>query len=130
MARQSTPIISSADESIAKSVLADWLGAAANFYNQYNKLMKLINNQLTAAQSRQRDMVYSASGPANKLISLSLTMRGELEKLVQDLDQLDCLNQYSTKQHYEKLIAHTLILNRLNRQAQTRIQSVSNPLAK
>ena len=48
-------------------------------------------------------------------------MQGELERLLNDMDRLDRINQPLEEKMVKKLATHALSLNRLNHQAEIRL---------
>ncbi|GAB3952138.1 hypothetical protein GCM10028805_33540 [Spirosoma harenae] len=54
-------------------------------------------------------------------------MRGELEKLLLEMDLENPMEQSGARQYFKKLVAHTIRLDQLNNQAQAMIHLASLP---
>ncbi|GAB3688751.1 hypothetical protein GCM10027592_04180 [Spirosoma flavus] len=94
-----------------KEVLINWSAAATELYRQYNQI-SLYLDSIHQAPRHETNWIGQCHVP--QLMSLQITMRSELEKLLLDLDQID--NQ-SVINRLEQLDNHTQSLRQLNQQA-------------
>jgi hypothetical protein len=101
-----------------ESILADWLRTITNFQSNYYQLVTCIRQKRIEQELRVRNTAYIGQCPKSHLVNLLSTMREELSKLDQDIDQLSQVNQSSTATNYRKLLIHTRVLKQLNQQAQ------------
>lgn len=110
-----------------ENVVADWLEAIANLYAYYEQLEAWVNKAVMQQDIHQDPSHFMGQCPVHQLVSLVIRMETELETLLQDMDHLAQVESAPSKQHYQKLIAHTLRLSQLNQQARTKLYLVSLP---
>lgn len=105
--------LQSVDPTVHATILANWFEAVAAFYNHYNNLAPCANKYYL--QKGLRSIKNRNPFLINKLRTLLSKMQHELKSLLLDLEQTETKNLDNCKQ----LVAHTRILNRLNREAET-----------
>ncbi|MFD2934092.1 hypothetical protein [Spirosoma flavum] len=116
--------VSNKDEFKPEKVVADWLEAISKLYTYYGQMYTYINKEVVQQEQMRYDP-YRDQCPVNQLVTLAITVRSELEKLHQDMDQLTKLKQPIIEKNYKKLADHTIIINQLNQHAQIRLHLVS-----
>ncbi|MVM28412.1 hypothetical protein GO755_00100 [Spirosoma sp. HMF4905] len=108
-------------------IVTDWLVAISDLYDYYEQLESWVNKAVIKQDKPQDSTHFMGQCPVHQLVSLVIRMEAELEILIQDMDQLAQVEPSPSKQHCQKLIAHTLRLTQLNQQAQTKLYLVSLP---
>lgn len=109
----------SIDHSTYTTVLANWFEAVSTFYNHYNQLKPYADQLNTRKGSNTIQPVNSGQCPVGQLGKLLGQMHRELERLVQDMDQVENPGSNCIRQQCKKLLDHTSILTQLNQRAQT-----------
>ena len=105
--------LQSVDPTTHATILANWFEAVAAFYNHYNNLAPCANKRYL--QKGLRSIKNRNPFLINKLRTLLSKMKHELKNLLQDLEKAEANNL----NNYKQLVAHTRVLNRLNREAET-----------
>lgn len=103
-----------------EQVVASWGEAISVFYAHYEQLTDYLNKEIA---ERRSNKIHKNIGrcPVGELIGLINTMREELVRLTQDIDNLH------HQSNYKKLIMHTGVLNHLNEQAEDMLRLASLP---
>ncbi|GAB2539519.1 hypothetical protein [Spirosoma aerophilum] len=110
-----------------EAILFDWVTAAFNLHQNYTNLVSFFqSNQPDAADSRKQKQ-YVGQCPSDQFLVLITRMEVELQKLIQDLDSVNKFDSPAATGNYNKLAAHTQILNKLNQEAQTRLLLATCP---
>jgi len=113
MKRQLQHNASSSDEPSYTNVLADWITTMATFHCHYDQIARLIT-----ACKLQQPFVKSGTGlgqcSAEELTNLMARMEHELGRLL--LDMKPCVHM-TIPENYQKLNAHTQVLDALNQEA-------------
>ena len=104
-----------------EQILTNWLEATANFNLGYHRLIAYVRQSIAEHDFRTVNKKYIGQCPLGQLLMMVIRMRRELEKLTHDLEQEDRFTKLSAKKNYKRLATHTLRLNRLNYQAQLRL---------
>ncbi|MVM34956.1 hypothetical protein GO755_33320 [Spirosoma sp. HMF4905] len=94
-------------------IVTRWSQALKEFYESYTQLVTC----LRTPERSQAFRVYIGQCPTRQLIRLVNAMHRELGKLDKDTDQLN---------QVRNLTSHTLLLNRLNRQAKSSLYLVGS----
>ncbi len=102
-------------------VVANWVEAAFKLHENYKSLITCLNENKAEKEWDSKKPQFIGQCPTEQLVRLLLTMQTELEKLLLDMDSVDSSSLPDYKKNYKKLASHTMILNRLNQQAQTRL---------
>ncbi|WP_020603063.1 hypothetical protein [Spirosoma spitsbergense] len=108
-------------------ILADWAAAIADFHTYHQQVVTCIS-QIGIEHDLGREnikSVFIGQCPVSLLVKLVATMQEELEKLLQDMDQLVNPGPSGMSQNYEKLAAHTHVLHQLNQEAQKGLHLVN-----
>ncbi|AUD01466.1 hypothetical protein [Spirosoma pollinicola] len=118
------PLVYTLDKQRSSShvqILANWVEAAFNLHENYKRLIICLS-QAEAEKGRNKvQPLFIGQCPTDQLVGLLMNMHEELENLLLDMDKVESSNPASHKKNYKKLASHTIILNRLNQQAQTRL---------
>ncbi|MVM32428.1 hypothetical protein GO755_20445 [Spirosoma sp. HMF4905] len=108
------------DTRTSEYIIAHWLEAITNFYGYYHQLTACISQGIIEKELRS-NLAYMGQCPVSELIKLTRCMQTELAKLTQAMDQVDLLKTPTAKMICANLAGHTLRLNQLSGQAQTRL---------
>ncbi|ADB40041.1 hypothetical protein [Spirosoma linguale] len=100
-----------------ESILSEWIAAMVDFRTHYKMLA-------ICAERKSKEQIQTLSGhlyigqcPISELKSLMSTMKAELEKLLQHVDQVSEIGQNSSTMDYTTIIGHTSVLKQLNSEA-------------
>lgn len=105
--------------------LTAWVEAAFHLYSNYSKLTAFIDRNELEQPLTALKHPYIGQCPIQHVTGLVASMEKELKKLLEDMEQDDEIEPSFQQENYKKLAAHTIVLNRLNQQAQTRLRLMS-----
>ncbi|QDK81334.1 hypothetical protein EXU85_23075 [Spirosoma sp. KCTC 42546] len=117
--------LSSSDDFNPEQVVTEWTEAVANLYTNYRELSAYIHQATDPDQLTEAGAMYLGQCPVNQLVDLVSAMQATLEELFLDVSQGDKAQKQTTKEQYRKLAHHTLRINQLNNQAQSRLHLLS-----
>jgi hypothetical protein len=109
------------DKEMREAILFDWVNAAFELQENHNKLTNCFLENQSKISSHSRQASYIGQCPSGQLTILIKRMEQELKRLLDDLDTLNPSPLPASPSKFKKLAAHTLALNKLNQQAQTRL---------
>ncbi|MVM35343.1 hypothetical protein GO755_35300 [Spirosoma sp. HMF4905] len=110
----------------SRQIVIDWTEAVTDLYKNYRELSTYIYQSSNQnSQCNDDNNTYIGQCPVSQLIALVTTMQVELEKLLRDVSKEDNSRRSASLRHYKKLIDHTLRLDHLNQQAQSRLHLLS-----
>jgi hypothetical protein len=112
------------DKNKPDSPVALWLEAIIRFYRYYYLLFAYIGQRELNQNSALETTSYIGQWPIDQLVKLICTMQAELANLTQDMHQVDNLQGSTNRRIDNQLASHTLRLNELNYQAQTRLRLI------
>ena len=108
------------DELDPSRVLTRWCEAITGLFMYFNALhARLTTHSTTDA--------YIGQCPVYQLVQLAKTMHEELAKLEQDLDQPPRDTPATSQPAFNRLAAHTAIINQLNQQARISLKLAEMP---
>lgn len=115
----------SSDDFNPEQVVTEWTEAVTNLYKHYQELSTYIHQATDPNHLPEVGAIYVGQCPINQLVTLVDAMKATLDELFLDVSQGDKAQKQTTKEQYRKLVHHTLLMNQLNNQAQSRLHLLS-----
>ncbi|WP_420149413.1 hypothetical protein [Spirosoma sp.] len=118
---------SNENNSSPELILTDWLTAVYELYSQFEMLNACIHREIVKPNLRPEANRFIGQCPAHQLITLSITIQSELQRLIQEMDQLSGLKLQIIDKNYQRLVSHTSTLKELSQQAQAKLYLTTLP---
>ncbi|GAB3962571.1 hypothetical protein GCM10028805_63970 [Spirosoma harenae] len=123
------PYSDSLDTVCPEPVLNAWLNAITSLRLNYNQLSTCITKRQNRSISYLESSTDLGQCSNKQLLALQIRMELALKQLLEEMDQIEESEQSRSVWNIKKLENHTLRLNKLNKEAQTKFNLLAVALA-